>query len=182
MTGTRIQGKRGRTRVTPFGKWSETSRVHLDLHRFSASLYVVGDGTKNPDLEGEEGPEVIVAFSRDGELMYMSLTSLTHAGLGAFKEFMDIAVANAQDIVLQRDQTAQEALENGDDSYVRVYRTVPNIVIREGQKWPDYPRIRRGFEWIAQLVPEFTTKVMDLRGDVKSVPQRGSENSGTKDS
>lgn len=176
-----VYGRGNRRRITPYGKWSETSRVYLDLHRFKSSLYIVTGANKEDVKSGEEGPEVIMGFSRDGELMYMNLTSLTHRELQALKEFMNIAVANAQDIVIRRDEAAQEALENGDDSFVRIYRRIPEIVIREGEKWRDYPRVRRGFEWITELVPDFATKVHNIRGAGSRVSEPVKEDPSTED-
>lgn len=61
----------------------------------------------------------------------MYLTSLTVAELDALQTFFNKAIDLARPIAAKLDAQAQQAFEEGDDSYSRIYRAVPEIVERQ---------------------------------------------------
>lgn len=158
-------GPRGARRKTPFGKWSETCRVNLDIEAgLRAAIYIVPEEMKEQRLIGEPGPDVFLGFTSPRDGVNINLSKLTHDELTALKEVTDMAFANAQQVVLQRDANAKEALQNGDDSYVRIYRRVPEIIIREGEKFKHYPLVRRGLDWSTRVASKYNTRLFKFRG------------------
>lgn len=67
---------------------------------------------------------------RGGSLM--NLTRMTEAELLAIKQLIDQAFELALPVVRQRDEEANAAFNQGDDTFERVYRAVPKLVFREG--------------------------------------------------
>src|SRR5690606_6161238 len=66
-----------------------------------------------------------------GRPSYYTLTALTHEEFVLFKEIVTMALDMAEPIILERDRKAQHAFDNGDDSFARVYRQVPRLVVRQ---------------------------------------------------
>ena len=149
-------------------KLPESARAILDLNstRFSLS---VGSDPERRVQSGESGADIVVTIYGPSMKGNIKLTSLDYDGLVALKEFFDIAFANAQPIVQARDREAQEAYENGDDSYKRLDTIVPRIVVREGTKWEHYPVLRRGFEWVASLDSFIKVRTVNVRDPSGSV-------------
>jgi hypothetical protein len=61
-----------------------------------------------------------------------NLTALTTEELDATKELIDHAFALARPYCVARDKEAKDAFAEGDDSHSRIYRSVPQLVYREG--------------------------------------------------
>jgi len=59
------------------------------------------------------------------------LTSLTEEELIALQELWTSAFEWALPVCQQRDKDAQNAFDNGDDSHIRIYRAVPQLVYRK---------------------------------------------------
>ncbi len=82
----------------------------------------------------ESGDDLILGTGimgmRGGSLM--NLTRMTEPELLAIKQLIDQAFELALPVVRQRDEEADEAFNEGDDSFERVYRAVPKLVFREG--------------------------------------------------
>lgn len=85
-----------------------------------------------PSIKAEPGPTIRLSFPKNGRILNYTLTSLTSEELALFRELMNLALDLAEPIVEQRDKAAQDAYENGDDSFVRIYRQVPRLVVRDG--------------------------------------------------
>jgi hypothetical protein len=64
--------------------------------------------------------------------MSYNLTALTHEELLAMRELFNFAFDLAEPVILLRDRIAQDAFDKGDDSFIRVYRQAPQLIIREG--------------------------------------------------
>jgi len=62
----------------------------------------------------------------------INLTGLTEDELLALRKVIDAAFDAALPTCQMLDQQAKEAQENGDDAFARLYRQVPDIVVREG--------------------------------------------------
>lgn len=96
------------------------------LH-FSSGLVILF-ATPNEELDSED----IVLHLASGRLKFnMALTSLTEQELAALREIFTLAFDWAEPIVKKRDADAEYAFQHGDDSFTRVYRQVPNLVIRK---------------------------------------------------
>lgn len=74
------------------------------------------------------------------------LTGMTTEELEATRKFFDFLFDLADPIVRERDKVANEALAEGDDSYSRVYRESPTLVVRERQERSDSQGVHDGPE------------------------------------
>lgn len=82
----------------------------------------------------ESGDDLILGtgiIAHSGGSM-LNLTKLTEAELEAIKQVIDQAFALALPVIRQRDEEANAAFTEGDDSFDRIYRAVPKLVFREG--------------------------------------------------
>jgi hypothetical protein len=76
---------------------------------------------------------IAIPIPRLRKPLNLNLTALTEAELLAVKEFFDLAFSLALPVVRDRDRIAKEAWDAGDDSYPRVYRALPEFVVRGGK-------------------------------------------------
>jgi hypothetical protein len=67
-----------------------------------------------------------------GRAISMNFSALTLAELEAIREFFNLLFDLATPVVKARDKVAQDAFDAGDDSYARIYRQVPQLIIRKG--------------------------------------------------
>jgi hypothetical protein len=82
-------------------------------------------------VTSENGPSLIYkVMGPRGSMVGVDLTHLTHEELEAFRQFWAIAFAIAEPVVLLRDKEAQDAFSRGDDSFTRVHRAIPRLVVR----------------------------------------------------
>lgn len=89
--------------------------------------------------ENQVGPTVIVQMDigRTGRRpIYLNLTALTAEELRGFRDVMNFAFDLAEPVAKDRDEVARRAKDAGDDSYARVYRAVPQLIIRDGKVIP----------------------------------------------
>lgn len=122
---------------------SDSRAAWVDMPKFQMVLFVghdpdwlewkeeEGDGVKHYP---EDLPPVRIQMREAGKKFptTISLTGMTRPELDAFKEFMDLAFAAAQPVCERLDELALEAFtENGDDSFARIYRTIPTVLVRE---------------------------------------------------
>jgi hypothetical protein len=118
------------------GKFAEERTAWVDTALGQLILMIYPEIT---DLEEDEitesGPTVKILIPRyTGTTVYWDLTHLTSEELEATKQFMDLAFETARPIVEERDRIANEAFSRGDDSFSRVYRAVPKLVVRPRQE------------------------------------------------
>lgn len=115
------------------GKMHDTRKAWVNLPKCDIIMFV-GDNKEDPTyVYEEETPPVRIEFRVPGRRssMLISLTHMTVAELDAFEEFMTHAIKRARPIVETLDRTAQEAYENGDDGFERLYRPLPLFIDRE---------------------------------------------------
>jgi hypothetical protein len=96
------------------------------------TLYFYDEGTEIADQSNEPGPTVKVLIPRlRGAAIHWELTALTIEELDAMRQFFTLAFDTAEPIVRMRDKAAQDAFTEGNDSFARVYRQLPQLVVRE---------------------------------------------------
>lgn len=144
-------------------KLADYTRALLDVNHISFTLFI-NKNEENRYFSGEAGHDVVVRMRAQNRVVSAKLSDMTRDELAATKEFWDISFAQAQSIVEARDRIAQEAFANGDDSYHRLYRQVPRILVREGTKFTHYPFLRKRSEWVASLDSYVRRHVINLRG------------------
>lgn len=102
-------------------------------------------------IKVETGPTVRLIINRsNARPVQMNLTSLTADELNMTREFYNLLFDLAEPIVQERDRVAQDAYDNGDDGFARIYREVPQVVVRTGTIGPDYQSIRNRLENFSQ--------------------------------
>lgn len=90
------------------------------------------DENNEDNLDEETGPTIRLFLPRHGgRPISFNFTALTHEEFVLLKQFFDILFELAEPVVLERDRVAQDAAAEGDDSFARLYRAVPRLVVRE---------------------------------------------------
>lgn len=168
------RGVRGiRRNAATYGRLPDDQVGFLQLSKYTVSVFQ-NDLIPSEEIDSEmpEPLDVIrVAFRFPGRraATTLNLTALTGEELTALRTIIDHAFALAEPIVDELDQRAQEAHDNGDDSYSRLYRSLPALIIRErvvrahDQSVPDRPDGVDGLDPDApNLDSEHTEPVEDL--------------------
>jgi hypothetical protein len=124
-------------------------------------LILVGNEEKS-----ESGPDVVLFRPMAGRLPdhVMNLTNLTEPELMALKELFDSAFEWALPVVKLRDKEANDAYEQGDDSYIRSYRAVPTVVYRKRPQFEYREGVLDGSEDVS---PSVGSRGTDLDGGVR---------------
>lgn len=80
----------------------------------------------------EIGPDIRLMLTRPtGRAILYNFTALTAAELEETRKFFNLLFDKAEPVVKLRDKVAEDAYASGDDSYIRIYRDVPQFVVRE---------------------------------------------------
>lgn len=118
--------------------------LRTNLGQFVAQRYE----NENPEPEEDEhddpelGPTYVLILPRmSGRPVRFNLTSLTEEELTLTRQFFETLFDLALPVVRHRDKVAQHAADQGDDSYVRIYRQVPQFIERKGPLGQDDQRL-----------------------------------------
>jgi hypothetical protein len=85
----------------------------------------------------EVGQTIVLYMPRPNARPFrLNFTTLTEEELKLTREFFNHLFDLAEPICRERDKAAHDAFQSGDDSYVRLYRQSPQLVIREGAVAP----------------------------------------------
>lgn len=122
----RHQGRMSDSRVA----WLKTA-----IGQFVAMRYL--DPTEDENgvtyEDNEIGPTYMMILPRPGaKPVKYNLTALTLEELQLTRQFFNMLFDLAEPIVAHRDKVAQDAADEGDDSYARYYRVAPQLVVRSG--------------------------------------------------
>lgn len=119
------------------------------------AVYLLGLNPQEYDEElgievygSEEGTAYIIAIEVPGRSRRLNwdLSSMTMDELEATRQFFNYCFDQAEPVVRERDKVANAAAEQGDDSYVRVYRPIPQFIIRQGTQSNDSESVHDGPE------------------------------------
>lgn len=118
----RVRG--GRPRV---GRYSERRDAWVALNGWEYVITV-----NEPDEDNPFG-QCWLAIRRPGQkrTFNIPLHNLTGLEIHAFQEIMEHAFRRAMPFCEAYDTEAEEARKEGDDSFARLYRPVPRVVVRE---------------------------------------------------
>lgn len=104
---------------------------------FGSELVLYIDDTVQEDEPDGDLPEIKMSISAGtGRAKILRLTNLTRRELDVLREFLNRAIDKAEPIVDELDRRAEEAWKEGDDSYSRQYRAIPELVVREQRERP----------------------------------------------
>lgn len=144
------------------GEYTKERAAWVNTFLGQAVLFVYPEGHVIAEATKEPGPTVKVLIPRHkGPTVHWDLTALTMEELDMLREFFRVAFDTAEPIVRERDRMAQDALAEGNDSFSRVYRQVPQLVVR--------PRTER----------EHGESVLDRSEDVPESDTDGRDDSST---
>ena len=105
---------------------------------------MAGDINRDPLQPGDEVTLVLPKKNYVSSVgITLGLTTLTHAELRGLKELIDLAFELAEPVVQERDRVAQDEFDKGNDSFERLYRRVPTLVVREGAKRENNDSLRQ---------------------------------------
>lgn len=110
----------------PVAQFSDTRESWVKTGSLDVVMYV------NPHSpEGEVGEDHILTFVHPNRRpLAVNLTGLTEEELNAVQMFLNRAFEQARPIIQERDKVADDAFDQGDDSFVRNYRRPPELVVR----------------------------------------------------
>lgn len=110
--------------------WSQVSGIETVV-----MMYPDKPNERDPEehayAQNEPGYSIRLMFMRYGRNMSLALTSLTLDELVAFEEAVKLAISLARPVVELRDKAANEAFDEGNDSFARLYRAIPKVTVRE---------------------------------------------------
>lgn len=139
---------RGARTYKRYDRFNPGREAWVDLPRYVAVMY------RNPEnVEQDEaavGHDFIrLSFHFGGRSgTNLNLTTLTALELKALKEVVDRAFEAALPICESLDAEAQEAFDQGDDTRVRLYRPVPQVIVRERVQPEHRPSVRGGRDFL----------------------------------
>jgi hypothetical protein len=147
--------RRVRKFVQPF-RMTQNRVAWCSTHMGTFAMYFYNDPEEaqksdegedvQPTVITEAGPTIRLSIIRPrrGKPMLLDLTAVTEKELDYIQEIINLACDTARPITRLRDQEAQDAAAIGDYSYTRLYRPIPQLVIRarEGVKYLESLRDR----------------------------------------
>ena len=95
----------------------------------------------------ERGPTYLLVIPRpNARPVKLNITALTLEELELTRQFFNRLFDLAEPIVKHRDKVAEDAAAEGDDSYARIYRQVPQFIDRAGEISEHDQRLLDGLE------------------------------------
>lgn len=134
------------------GRLSDERAVWVETYigQFAIMRYDKPWETDAQETIQEEGPTVrLMIPQRRGRSLLFNFTALTHEELVQVRRFFDMLFEMAEPIVIQRDKAAQDAYDRGDDSFTRIHRSVPRLIVRKRPVSDDGEGVRRGPEEVS---------------------------------
>ncbi len=135
---------------TPMGRisearesWVRVNAVELVRYEYNHDEVNEEDGDtyfEYPDLANQTISLRVPGRARP---LRISLTALRLDELDAFETFMKRAFDLARPIVTEIDTRAQKDFEAGDDTHARLYRPVPDLVVRTREQREHSARLQR---------------------------------------
>lgn len=121
--------------------WLRTSAAQFNLLRYPQES--IDQEDEMPRIETEEGDNVMLLIpQRAGRPCVIHLTGMTYDEFDKTRQLFNLMFKIAEPIVKHRDKVAEDASANGDDSYSRIYRAVPEFVVRQGALATDSQGLR----------------------------------------
>lgn len=125
--------------------YSENRRAFLNLPGNSFVLFTDPQGKEQDD---RAAPNIVIKIAKsNGGAVLFNLTLFTSDELAALREFFLMATSTALPATDTMDENAERELDNGIDADPRLYREVPRLFVREGEKYRDHPSLLRGHDW-----------------------------------
>jgi hypothetical protein len=147
---SRAGSREKRYKHVGFGRLAKNKIAILRTQTTQQLSLLINFNNDDPELEleNETGESLILVIPVPGRRQPLSwnMTGMTEAELEATRQFFNHLFDQAEPIVRLRDKVANDAFAEGDDSYSRVYRTLPQFIVRPRPELPDSEGIRLGPE------------------------------------
>lgn len=128
------------------GRYVDERLAWVDTVLGNMVLMVYPEGHESGS-KTEAGETVRILIPRPGRAaVSLDLTHLTEQELDLLQEFFTLAFETARPVARHRDKDAQDAFARGDDSFSRIYRQVPRMVVRERKERTDGQGVQHGSE------------------------------------
>ena len=136
----RYQPPEGRISKNRFA-WLRTAIGQFVVMRYAQDDRT-DDDVKNDREVGDTYTLVIPLQGR--RPVTLNITALTYIEFQKTRQLFNLLFDLAEPVIRERDKVAQDAFANGDDSYTRVYREVPKLIVRERQERTDLQGVQYG--------------------------------------
>lgn len=173
-------GLRGSARR--FGRLGENRAAWLKAAAVEMFLmqYIDGESENNPNPNAEVGDTFVLVVGQPGRRpVNLNFSNMTVEELKAAREFVNLAIDLAEPVAAARDKAARKAADEGDDSFGRIYRPVPDMVKRPWAFGPDGKSLRNGLEDLPLGHPgdadRHGERVRGVRDDVATDESSGPE-------
>lgn len=134
--------------------WARLGVALFALMRYTEEeMRLAEDVPPEEDYEVGDTYRLAISLPNVNRSFTVNLTALTMEELEAFEKLVTLSIAVCKPIVEARDRKAAEASANGDDTLSRIYRAVPQFVIREGAFGPDGQSILNGLAYVTEGSP-----------------------------
>lgn len=152
--------------------------LKTNLGQFTFFRYL----TNEDGEENENGPNIVLTIPLMGmRTRSFNFSALTAEELEATEKFFKLIFDEARPIVAERDRVAHEAFESGDDSHSRIYRQVPQFVIRQRPEPSDTESVHVGPESLPKGDGTDGSSDGDIRSASDSVASEEPTDSSTED-
>lgn len=139
--------------TTGMGRLSDQKRAVL-VTAITRQLAIVSldpkewDEENNAKIESEQGDNIVLMITVPGSRrpLKWNLSAMTLEELEATRQFFEHLFDLADPIIRERDKVADEAFSRGDDSYNRVYRSLPQFITRPRKESPNSESVHDGPE------------------------------------
>lgn len=123
--------------------WLRTVIGQFVIMKYDNTPEEIDDSEEEQDHE--IGPTIRLILPRvSGPPIRYNLTALTEEELRMTRKFFDLLFDLAEPVVRERDRVAQDAFDAGDDSFARIYRQVPQYVVRDRPSRADGEGVQHG--------------------------------------
>lgn len=172
--------------------WVETSigTIILQIFKYTGSTATQDTDEDSDDTEvydaisidAERTDTIRVYFpARGGRPLSINVTSMTEEELLHVAHFFKAVFEIALPLVRERDRMAQDAFNQGDDSFARNYRPVPRLIVRAREVGGDAERVLLRLAEVFGGDRGTGNLIRRLRGDSYELAPGKSEEGGPQD-
>lgn len=162
--------------------WARVAPVLVSIMRYTEEeMRLAEDVPPDEDYETGDTYRLLISLPNMRRPITINLTALTFEELEAFEKLVNLAITISKPVVQERDRKAAEASANGDDSFSRIYRPVPQFIIREGSFGEDAKSVLDGLAYAPEGLPSNRDPNGGVRASRAELADELSEDSEAED-